>query len=340
MLKKTVKNSITNHTMNRKCKDGRRKKTAFKKKEKKDWSYNILFFFIAIVVVVGGYIFNVYRHLNSTTGEIYTPISEEEVENIRGSEITLTNKEPISILLLGVDTGDLGRTEEGRSDSMMVATVNPTTKKTTLMSIPRDTYTEIIGYGTWDKINHAYAFGRTAMAINTVQNLLDIPIDYYVTVNMAGIQEIVNAVGGIDVISPITFSQDAYTFYADEYNHMDGEAALAFARMRYADSEGDIGRQKRQQLIIEAVIDKVISPSTLFNYQDILGSLSNNVQTNFQMADYLKLQSNDYLTAAANIVKETMSGSGGTIDSIWYYFVPDEELSRIQTLLRTELELD
>lgn len=312
-----------------------------KKKKKRTGLKIVLFLLLAVFIVVGGFAFNVFRHLNNATDDIYTPIAEEEVDDIRGSAVTLSSKEPISILLLGVDSGDLGRTEQGRSDSIMVATVNPTTKKTTLMSIPRDTYAEIVGYGTWEKINHAYAYGGTGMSINSIQNFLNIPIDYYVTVNMAGIQEIVNAVGGVDVVSPLTFTQDGYTFYEGQVNHMDGAAALAFARMRYEDSEGDMGRQKRQQLIIEGVIDKVISPSTLFNYQDILGSLSNNIQTNFQSSDYLKLQSNDYLAAARNIQSEQLSGSGATLeDGIWYYFVPDEELNRIQTLLRTELELN
>ena len=175
---------------------------------------------LVLLTIIGIYVFDVYRNIDSTTDKIYEPV-DEEVEQVRSSSADLNSKEPISILLLGVDTGDLGRTERGRSDTMMVVTVNPNTKKSTITSIPRDTYTEIVGYGTSDKINHAYAFGGNSMAINSVQNLLDIPIDYYVTVNMAGIQEIVNAVGGVDVVSPLTFSQDGYTFYQGEVNHLD-----------------------------------------------------------------------------------------------------------------------
>ena len=224
---------------------------------------------------------------------------------------------------------------------MMIVTVNPNTKKSTITSIPRDTYTEIVGYGTMDKLNHAYAFGGNAMAINSVQNLLDIPIDYYVTVNMAGIQEIVNAVGGIDIVSPLTFSQEGYTFYQGEVNHLDGPAALSFARMRYEDPEGDTGRQARQRLIIEGVVNKVVSASTLLNYQNILGSLSNNIQTSFQMKDYLTLQGNDYLAAARNIQSEQIASSGGIAeDGIYYSYIPEDELYRIHSLLQTELELD
>lgn len=299
----------------------------------------ILMAMLLFLAVIGIYVMDVYKNVDNTTNEIYVPI--EEVDSMRESSASLKSKDPISILLLGVDTGDLGRTERGRSDTMMVVTVNPNTKKSVIMSIPRDTYTEIVGYGTSDKINHAYAFGGTSMAINSVQNLLDIPIDYYVTVNMAGIQEIVDAVGGIDIVSPLTFTQDGYTFYEGEVNHLDGQASLAFARMRYEDPEGDTGRQARQRLIIEGVVDKAVSASTLLNYQDILGSLSNNVQTNFQMKDYLALQSNDYMAAARNISSEQIGGSGGIAeDGVYYNWLSDEELDRVQTLLKTELELE
>lgn len=294
-----------------------------------------------MILGIGLYLANVYRHVDNTTEDIYEPIDSSAVNPVRGSAVALNEKEPISILLLGIDTGDLGRSEQGRSDSMMVATINPSTRKTVLMSIPRDTYTEIVGYGIWDKLNHAYAFGGTAMAINSVQELFDIPIDYYITVNMEGIKEIVDAVGGIDVISPISFDFGGYSFSEGESVHMDGESALAFARMRYDDSDGDFGRQTRQRLVIEGVINKVVSPNTLLNYQNILGSLSNNVQTNFQMKDYLALQGSSYLNALRNIESESIDGSGGYAeDGIWYYYIYDEELERVQSLLKEELELN
>lgn len=316
------------------------RRTRHHKKKKRTGLKIFMGLALVFITVVGIYVIDVYRNIDNTTDEIYEPV-DEEVEQVRSSSADLSSKDPISILLLGVDTGDLGRTERGRSDTMMVVTVNPNTKKSTLLSIPRDTYTEIVGYGTNDKLNHAYAFGGNSMAINSVQNLLDIPIDYYVTVNMAGIQEIVNAVGGVDVVSPLTFTSTGYTFYEGDVTHLDGAAALAFARMRYEDPNGDTGRQARQRLIIEGVVDKVTSASTLVNYQNILGSLSNNVQTNFQMKDYLALQGNDYLAAARNITSEQMGGSGGIgDDGIYYNWLSEDELYRVQSLLQSELELD
>ena len=320
-----------------------------------------IFVSILAILVIGilGYIYSIYANVKDSMDTAYTPVevetfrtsntgtvadsSEDEESRTNAGAMTpselLEAGEPVSILLLGVDTGDLGRTEQGRSDSMVVVTINPHTQKTTLLSIPRDTYTEILGYGTSDKINHAYALGGTAMSINTVQQMLDIPIDFYVMVNMAGIQEIVDAVGGITVESPLTFNQNGYDFVQGT-NQLDGEAALAFARMRYEDPAGDTGRQGRQRLVIEAVIRKLATPETLLNYQTILQSLSSNVQTSFQLSDFYTLQSQDYLGAVDNMNQQQLGGTGGMMNEIYYNFVDETEMTRVQDLLQAELELE
>lgn len=156
---------------------------------------------------------------------------------------------------------------------MMVKTVNPKTNQTKIVSIPRDTYTEIIGRGTMDKINHAYAFGGVSMSVNTVQNLLDIPIDYYVEVNMQGVKDIVDALDRVQVSPPISFNYDGYSFVQGQPTTLDGNAALAYSRMRYEDPNGDYGRQARQRQIIVAAMNKVASLSTIMNYQGVLGAL-------------------------------------------------------------------
>ena len=320
-----------------------------------------IFVSILAILVIGilGYIYSIYANVKDSMDTAYTPVevetfrtsntgtvadsSEDEESRTNAGAMTpselLEAGEPVSILLLGVDTGDLGRTEQGRSDSMVVVTINPHTQKTTLLSIPRDTYTEIVGYGTSDKINHAYAFGGTAMSINTVQQMLDIPIDFYVMVNMAGIQEIVDAVGGITVESPLTFNQNGYDFVQGT-NQLDGEAALAFARMRYEDPAGDTGRQGRQRLVIEAVIRKLAIPETLLNYQAVLETLSANMQTSFQLSDFYTLQNQDYLGAVGNIEQQQLGGTGDMMNDIYYNFVDEAELTRVRDLLQIELELE
>lgn len=124
-----------------------------------------------------------------------------------------------------------------------------------IISIPRDSYTEIIGKGKKDKINHAYAFGGINMAVKTVENFLDIPIDHYIEVNMEGFKDIVDAVGGIEVNNDMEFK------YGEHFNkgeiHLNGDQALLYSRMRYNDPRGDFGRQMRQRQVIQAVIKKV-----------------------------------------------------------------------------------
>lgn len=179
------------------------------------------------------------------------------------------------------------------------------------------------------------------MSIKTVQEMLDIPTDYYVVVNMAGVKEIVNALGGVNIVSPLTFSYEGHEFIKGDISHMDEDRALAFARMRYEDLDGDYGRQKRQRMVIEGILDKATSSSMLSNYQGVLAALSNNVQTNFPVSEFLSMQSSGYLAATKNIKLLQMVGASGMgSDGIWYHFVPDEDLLHMQALLQTELEMD
>lgn len=307
-----------------------------KPKKKRNGLKIFLIIILVLFIALGLFVWKIYSDVAGTTEKIHKDVKTEE---IRDSSVDISKKDPFSILLLGVDTGDLGRTEQGRSDTMMVMTVNPTTNKATMVSIPRDTRTEIVGHGTTDKINHAYAFGGTSMSVNTVQNMLDIPIDYYVEVNMKGLQDIVDAVGGVQVTSPLTFSYEGYNFTEGESISLDGKTALAYSRMRYDDPNGDYGRQERQRQVIQATLEKVASLSTISNYQDILGSLENNMQTNLEFNDMVKIF-NNYRSAAGNIEQVQLKAEGTTIDGIYYGIVPDEEMSRVSGLLKEQLELN
>ncbi|CAD5900841.1 teichoic acid-peptidoglycan tethering enzyme (LCP component) with transcription regulator domain of major autolysin expression [Carnobacterium maltaromaticum] len=295
----------------------------------------LLCLFLLVIGGLGVYAFKVYRDVTNTTDNIYEKVDKDEV---RKEPVSVDKGEdPFSVLLLGVDTGDLGRTEQGRSDSIMVVTVNPNTNESKIVSIPRDTYTEIIGQGTTDKINHAYAFGGTSMAVNTVQNLLNIPIDYYIEVNMQGVKDLVDAVGGVDVNSPLEFKQNGFEFTKGPV-HLDGEKALAFSRNRYDDPTGDYGRQGRQRQVIEAVVKKAATFSTLTNYKDILNALQNNMKTNLTFDNMYDIQAK-YKAAAGNIEQVQMQGTGEMINDISYQIIAPDELARVSGILRNNLEL-
>lgn len=259
----------------------------------------------------------------------------ETVERSKKSQVNLNNKEPFSVLLLGIDTGDDGRVEQGRSDTTIVATVNPSDKQTTLVSLARDTYVDIPGQGKQDKLNHAYAFGGASLAMDTVENYLNIPINHYVSINMAGLKELVNAVGGIEVNNNLTFSQDGYDFTIGKIS-LDGEQALSYSRMRYEDPNGDYGRQERQRKVIEGIVQKVLSLNSVSNYQEILTAVSDNMKTDLSFDDMKKIAL-DYRSAFGKVKQDQLQGTGFMQDGVSYQRVDEQELTRVQQELKNQL---
>ena len=292
----------------------------------------LIAFFLALIVGLFA-----YRDLRSTSDAIHEEVEDQEV--MRDDAVDLGDGDPFSVLLMGIDTGEEGRVDQGRSDTMMVVTVNPHTQQSTIVSIPRDTYTEIAGRGTMDKINHAYAFGGTSMAVNTVQKLFDIPIDYYVSINMEGLEQIVDALNGITLVPDSTFQQSGYSFTQGQETQLDGGAALAYSRMRKQDPEGDYGRQKRQRQVVMAIVDEVASIESILNYRSVLSVLDQNMATNMTFDEMVTIFTN-YRDASGNTRQEQLSGEGTRIDGVYYDIVSDAEINRVQTLLKEDLEIN
>ena len=301
------------------------------KNKRKKWTIFFIVLAATLITVSGAYI---RARLAKVENAIH-----QEVETVNLREKEITDNDSFSVLLLGIDNGAYGRgTEVGRSDTMLVVTVNEKLGKTTIVSIPRDSYTEIVGYGTNDKINHAYAFGQEKMSINSVQNMLNIPIDYYVTVDMGGLMGLVDAVGGLDITPVLTFTYEGESFTEGVDRHVDGEAALRYARMRYDDPEGDMGRQKRQQYVIQKLVEKLLNITSVTRYEEILKTLENSVRTNFTLDKLLSIK-NNYPKALKNFESDKISGSGTMIGGVYYFVVPEEERLRISNVLRESLDL-
>ncbi len=303
--------------------------------KRRKWLKIIGIISVLLIVALGGYAYLVYKSLNEAVDTMHQPIQNREKSDKRIEQITLEEREPFSVLMLGVDERE---GDKGRSDTMIVLTVNPNTQSIKMLSIPRDTRTEIVGHGTEDKINHAYAFGNEEMSMATVENFLDIPLDYYIKVNMEGFKDIVDAVGGINVNNQMAFSQSGKQFEEGNID-LNGDEALAYIRMRKQDPNGDFGRQERQRQIIQGVIRKGISFNSLTNFDDIFDALGRNVRTNMTFAEMRDIQKN-YRDAAGTIDQLQISGSGEYIGSIWYLIVPEEEKTRVQNELKEHLELE
>ena len=300
----------------------------------------LIIFSIVAVLVIGmiGVAAKLYFDVSNSIQETYQSVERDREDRLRENDVDLSQKDSFSVLLMGIDTGDLGRVEQGRSDTMMVATISPQDNQTTVVSIGRDSYVDIVGHGTTDKINHAYAFGGPAMAMNTVEKFLDIPIDHYVSINMAGLKELVDAVGGIEVDNEITFSQDGFDF-AIGRTSLNGEQALAYSRMRYEGPDGDYGRQERQRKIVEGIVKKVLSLDGITQYQTILNAVEQNMKTDMSFDDMRTLAFN-YRSAFQTIKQDQLQGEGFMQDGISYQRVSDEELARVQKELKAQLNLE
>ncbi|TBL17967.1 LytR family transcriptional regulator [Bacillus paranthracis] len=290
---------------------------------------------IGVLVIAGGvYAYTVYSNVSNALNAVHKPLDRDKSDK-RDKKVEISDNKPISILLMGVDQEDNGT---GRSDSLMLFTLNPQKKSMKITSIPRDSYTEIVGKGKKDKINHAYAFGGIDMSVKTVENFLNVPVDHYIEVNMAGFKDIVDAVGGVDVNNDLEFTSRG-SHFAKGNIHLNGETALKYTRMRYEDPRGDFGRQMRQRQVIQAVIKKGASVSSLANYGDVLKAIEKNVKTSLTQDQMFDIQKN-YKDCMENSEEIQIPGDGHkAADGIWYYYVPDAAKQDITNKLRAHLEV-
>lgn len=303
------------------------------KKRRRKWPYWVGGILLAFILVVGGLFFYVYSQVGNAVDTMHTPLARDE-DPERQKEISniFDAKDSLNLLLLGVDERPGDR---GRSDTMIVMSLNPRTDSMLMLSIPRDTYVNIPGHGM-DKINHAYAFGGVDLAVQTVEENFDIPVHIYSRVNMEGFQQGVDALGGVTVNNTQSFSQDGSTFEEGPI-HLNGEQALDYIRMRKQDPRGDMGRNDRQRAVIIAAINKAASFNSVTKFGDILDILGGNVQTDLDMKKIQTLFTG-YLGTRHNIETIEIEGTGSTIDGVWYYIVADTEFDRISTEIKEHMQ--
>jgi len=302
-------------------------------RKKKTWKKVTAVILLLMLIGGGAYGYTVYKSLNNAVDAMHQPLERKQSEK-RNEAVSLKEKDPFSVLMLGVDERE---GDKGRSDTMIVLTVNPNNNSVKMLSIPRDTRTEIIGKGKEDKINHAYAFGGVSMAMDTVENFLDIPIDYYIQVNMEGFMKMVDAVGGVTVQNDLDFTQDGFHFAKGKLT-LNGAEALSYTRMRKEDPQGDFGRQTRQRQIIEGIVKEGASLSSLTRFSDIFTVLGKNVKTNLTFDQIAAIQKG-YKDAGTSIQQMQIQEQGKMINNIYYGLVSTEEKQRVQNELKTQLEL-
>lgn len=317
-----------------------------RRKKKRPILRRLLFFILLLFLIVGSYIGYILFETYQAASGSYSELERGEKSKLRTEAIEIS-EDPFSILLLGVEDYTTGGAN-GRTDSIIVATVNPKDQTVNLLSIPRDTMVYQEHRGKEDKINHAYVFGGKEATIDAVEGLLDIPIDYYATVNFDGFKEIVDEIGGVTVDVPFDFTEKSDVQDEDgaketiEFHEgtmkLNGEEALAYARMRKQDPRGDFGRNDRQKQIITAVVNTMLQPKNLLKVDEIASHVGNNIETNMRVSEGLGVQSQFKTFNTSSMEQLTIEGSdeyiGGT-----YYFIPDEEkLSELTSTLQSHLK--
>lgn len=237
-------------------------------------------------------------------------------------------KDKTTILVMGVDVRE---DDVGRSDTLMIATVDPKLDRASLLSVPRDTRVRITGYG-YDKINAAYAFGGEPLSEKTVENLLGIDIDHYVIINTKSFVKIIDALGGLDIdVEKRMYYEDPWDddggLIIDLYpgmQHMDGETAVTY--VRYRDEEGDIGRIHRQQKFMEACLDKIISPDIVTRIPAVVREITEAIDTDMTFRQLLEIAGALKAAQSNGLQTDMVPGYPLYIDGISYWIPDVEEL--------------
>ena len=247
----------------------------------------------------------------------------------------LVAKDKATVMIMGVDE----RADDvGRSDTLMIATLDPDKNQAALLSVPRDTRVKIKGHG-FDKINAAYAYGGRKLTQETIESLLNTHIDHYIKINVHGFTKIIDALGGIDIdVEKRMYYEDPWDddggLYIDlqpGMQHMDGKTAITY--VRYRDEEGDIGRIKRQQNFMKAVMDKLVSPTIIPKLPAIVSAVSDSVETDMSVSEILSFLGTLQDAKDNGLKSEMLPGKPVYIEGISYW-VPDISKTR-QILVNT-----
>lgn len=316
-----------------------------KKSKRKKLFFFLLLPFLILSSAVVAYGYNIYSTAQESLENSFEDVErkQEGVSNLRADTVDPV-EDNVSILIIGIDESEEREKEQYyRSDALLLATFNKKENNIKLLSIPRDSrvYVPEVGYET--KINHAHFYGGPKATIETVEEFLNVPVDYYVSINFKAFMDVIDVIGGIDFNVPYDISeinakgQRNKVVIEKGYQHLDGEQALALARTRKQDT--DFNRGQRQQEIIKTVAKKLASSSSVLKIDDIIEAVGNNMKTNLTFNNITSFLSYGMST---NLSIETLNllGDGGKMDDgLWYYNVDEESRSIAEKELRRHLNL-
>ena len=281
-----------------------------KKKKTRIWPWVVVFLCFLGAAVAGA--------MFASNSLLDRPVAEKVEEGL------LMAKDKSTIMIMGVDERE---DDVGRSDTLMIATVDPKKDQAALLSIPRDTRVKINGHG-WDKINAAYAYGGEKLTQRTVEDFLGVNMDHYIIINTHAFQKIIDAIGGIDI------DVEKRMYYEDPWDddgglvidlrpgmqHMDGKTAVTYVRFR--DEEGDIGRIKRQQKFVKACMDKITSPAVIPNLPGVIRAVLDSVKTDLSFRQLLEFAGTLKEAQKNGLKADMVPGKPLYIDGVSYW-IPD-----------------
>lgn len=300
-----------------------------KKKRKKKIFKKLLFFVLLFILGMGIYIFYNLSRLNDNSEKLESSIPK--------------NKDFVNILAMGVDIGDpKNPNDPKRTDTMMLINYNVKKDRLSIVSIPRDTYIEVNGNSK--KINQAHAIGGVKEAVNEVEKLLNIKVDYYGKIDYSGFRKLVDSIGGIDMEITRNMKYDDYAqdlhidFKKGTTVHMDGKKAEEFFRWRKNNDgtgfvDGDIGRIGNQHEFINKVFEKVKSPAIIPRIPSIISTLPEYVETNMSTKDMLSYALSFSKVKNENMYVKTLAGEGKYIKGVSYFIYDPKASADIISLI-------
>ncbi|MFD1706492.1 LCP family protein [Siminovitchia sediminis] len=325
---------------------GRHNQSIMKKKKRRRRIFWFAVFPILLLAAVGA-TYGTYLYIKAENMFDSAFFDDRGKSDLRDKKVN-PNIDNVSILFIGVDESEKrGNQGNSRSDALMLATLNEKEKSVKLLTIPRDSYVYIDEVGYYTKINHAHSFGGPRATIKTVEDLLEIPVDYYVRLDFEAFVAVVDALGGIEVDVPYTFNElnskdksDAISL-EEGLQTLNGEEALALARTRRLDN--DIERGKRQQEIMKAIARKAASGSALPKYAKVIDAIGENMRTDMTF-DEMKALIDYGVAGDLTIETYTLEGDDTRImnsqgQNVYYWQLDEENLAQVKNELRSHLGL-
>lgn len=272
---------------------------------------------------------------------------------LREEEVSFNNDNPISILLLGIEDYS-SKKQDGRADTQMIITLDPNTNDINMVTVPRDTRVNIENAGEYSgihKMNSAYTYGEITgygaakLQIETVEKLLNIPIDNFIAVNFEGFRDIVDAFGGVSIdIKKGFWEENIYNGKKIKFKqgtaHLTGEESLAFVRMRKRAENATYSREERQRQFLKATIDQAVSAGTIFKIGQIADILGKNVETNLSVKEIYALQKKYTKSNNLSIKTLEIKGADKRVDGSFFYIPEEKSLKKVSKKLRNILKLN